>query len=298
MASLKDIRRRITSVKNTQKITKAMKLVSAAKLRRAQDAMNELKPYAGKHRELLESLVAQLGGGEGTEAPHPLLAQRDEVTRVGVLVLSSDRGMCGGFNSGVQKALQRFKAEQSDDIDVVKVYTVGRRVGKFAEKRDFDMAQNFGEIIPVSRDGDEMTAMTQRLVTDFLSGELDEVYVLYNIFRSAIAQEPESRLLLPVGSAGGESPSQEDDVAGDLIYEPSQTALLAYIVPRYVEVQVRAAVLESVAGEHAARMNAMNSATDNASEMIRALTLKANRARQAAITTELMEIIGGAEALS
>lgn len=303
MPTLKDIRKRIASVKNTQKITRAMKLVSAAKLRRAQEAMQELRPYAAKNRELLQSLVAQLGAADGEQAAHPLLARRETVKRIAVLALSSDRGMCGGFNSGLQKALAAYVRTRRAEVDEVVVFGLGRRVSLFIDKSGFGKGESFGEIITASRDEDgAIHTIAQRLVDGFLGGEFDEVAVIFNSFKSAIAQVATVQPLLPVVA---EVSAEASGVAGagasstaDLIYEPGQASLLAYLVPRSVEVQVRQAILESVAGEHAARMNAMNSATDNASEMIKSLTLQANRARQAAITKELMEIIGGAEALS
>ncbi|MCA9557664.1 MAG: ATP synthase F1 subunit gamma [Myxococcales bacterium] len=286
MPSLKDIRKRISSVKNTQKITKAMKLVSAAKLRRAQDAMLQLRPYAAKHREMLESLAAQLGGDE---APHPLLQAHDEVKRVGVLALSSDRGMCGAFNSQIIKRTQQYVKSRGDVA--VAVYPLGRRMVTAMEKGVAEVPEAFGEIIPATST-ETIRHITDTLVDGFLKGELDEVVIVSNRFRSAISQEAAVLPLLPVTPEG-----EADEVGGEMIYEPDQTALLQYVVPRYIEVQIRQAILESIAGEHAARMNAMNNATDNASEMIGSLTLQMNRARQAAITTELMEIIGGAEAL-
>ncbi len=303
MPSLKDIRKRIVSVKNTQKITKAMKLVSAAKLRRAQDAMIELRPYAAKHRELLSSLVSQLTT-DGATAPHPLLAQRETIKRVAVLAVSSDRGMCGGFNSGVQKLVAAYSESRlAEGVEEVQVFTVGRRINLFVQKAAakglFDHAHNFGEIIALAKEDDDLRAVSAQLIDGFLEGTFDEVVVIFNVFKNAIAQIPTVRPLLPVAADVDEAEAGGDDAASaDLIYEPDQQSLLGYIVPRYVEVQVRQVVLESIAGEHAARMNAMNSATDNASEMIRSLTLQANRARQAAITTELTEIISGVEALN
>lgn len=301
MPTLKDIRKRIASVKNTQKITRAMKLVSAAKLRRAQEAMQELRPYAAKNRELLQSLVAQLGAADSEQAAHPLLARRETVKRIAVLALSSDRGMCGGFNSSLQKALAGYVRTRRAEVDEVVVFGLGRRVSLFIDKSGFGKGESFGEIITASRDEEgAIHTIAQRLVDGFLGGEFDEVVVIFNSFKSAIAQVATVQPLLPVvAEVGAEAAAGAGATStGDLIYEPDQTSLLAYLVPRSVEVQVRQAILESVAGEHAARMNAMNSATDNASEMIKSLTLQANRARQAAITKELMEIIGGAEALS
>lgn len=291
MPSLKEVRKRITSVKNTQKITRAMKLVAAAKLKRAQDAMTELKPYATKQRELLESLAAQLGAEAVTA--HPLLAPRDEIKKVGVLVMTSDRGMCGGFNSYINRKLAEYvKTREAEGVEVI-VYPLGRRANLFVKKSGFTVGKGLGEIIPPGAELD-IREITLMLSEGFVSGELDEVVILSNRFKNAITQIPTLETLLPVPQ-----PEVEEGAAAsvDLIYEPSQQALFNYVVPRYAEVQVRQAVLESITGEHAARMNAMNSATDNAQDMISRLTLEMNRARQAAITTELMEIISGAEAL-
>ncbi len=284
MPSLKDIRKRIASVKNTQKITRALKLVSAAKLKRAQDAMNQLKPYAQTYRTLLGNLVSQLGG----DAPHPLLERREDVKNVGVLALSSDRGMCGGFNAGLQKRVLAYSEERGG----ARIYPLGRRISGYTAKGDFEIGEAFGMIVPPS--DETMRHITQTLTAAFLSGELDEVVIISNRFESALSQVPTVLPLLPVVAEEGEGEGAE---GADVLYEPDQTLLLAHVLPRYVEVQVREAVLESIAGEHAARMNAMNNATDNATDMIASLTLQRNRARQAAITTELMEIIGGSEAL-
>lgn len=297
MPSLKDIRRRIGSVKNTQKITRAMKLVSAAKLRRAQEAMLMLRPYAQKHREMLSSLAAQVADGE---AVHPLLERRPEVKRIGVLAMNSDRGMCGAFNAGLQKTVEKYRRERlaESNIEEVVLYPLGKRIVGHVRRSELPTGEAFGEIIPAS-EMERVRHITKRLVDDFKSGAVDEVVIVSNRFISALTQTPTVQPLLPVMP-----PEADDDVAvetatdgGDLFYEPDQVSLLQYVVPRYVEVQVRQAILESIAAEHASRMNAMSNATDNASEMIGNLTLQMNRARQAAITTELMEIIGGAEAL-
>ena len=291
MSSLKDIRKRITSVKNTQKITRAMKLVAAAKLRRAQGAMMELRPYAEKYREMLGSLVAATGGSG--DAAHALFEARDEVQTIAVLTLSSDRGMCGAFNSAAQKQTQQFAEAQAELGRTVLLFPLGRRIGLYANKSDFEVREDFGEIVPAANT-ETIKRITSVLVDGFLGGAFDEVVIISNRFRSVIAQEAMTAPLLPVISDGEEDANAE---RGDFLYEPDQEGLLNHVVPAYVEVQVREAILESIAGEHAARMNAMNSATDNATEMISSLTLQMNRARQAAITTELMEIIGGAEAL-
>jgi len=291
MSSLKDIRKRITSVKNTQKITRAMKLVAAAKLRRAQAAMMELRPYAEKYREMLGSLVEATGGAG--EAAHPLLAEREKVKTVAVLALSSDRGMCGAFNGSAQKQVIQYAAAQQEAGRNVVVFPLGRRIVQFTKKSDVEIGEALGEIVPAAQT-EPIKEITATLADGFLSGEFDEVVIISNRFRSVIAQEAVTSSLLPVVA---EEESSGTGERGDFLYEPDQEGLLDHVVPAYVEVQVREAILESIAGEHAARMNAMNSATDNATDMISSLTLQMNRARQAAITTELMEIIGGAEAL-
>ena len=293
MPSLKDIRKRVVSVKNTQKITRAMKLVAAAKLRRAQGAMMELRPYAEKYRELLGSLVETAGGGEG-QAPHELLETRSEPGKVAVLAISSDRGMCGAFNSSAIKALATLVSDLEAEGRSAVVFPLGRRIVQSVKKTDYQIGESFGEVIP-STETAQIKKITSTLVEGFLTGEFDEVVIISNRFQSVIAQVPTTSPLIPVQTADEEQ--AEGEAGGDFLYEPDEETLLGYVVPAYIEVQVREAILESIAGEHAARMNAMNSATDNATEMISALTLQMNRARQAAITTELMEIIGGAEAL-
>ncbi len=292
MPSLKAIRKRIGSVKNTRKITRAMKLVSGAKLRRAQNAMQELKPYAQKHRDLLRTLAAQLG--EGGEPPHPLMQARERVRRVAILALSSDRGMCGGFNAGIQRKLDRYVRERSSEVEQIVVFPVGRRIGLYTRKGKTEVGREFGEILGATSN-ENVRLITGTLVRGFLEEQFDEVLILRNEFRSALSQVPVIERLLPItAETAGEAAVEEQ---ADVLYEPSREALLGYVVPRYVEVQVRHALLESIAGEHAARMNAMSNATDNASAMIETLTLQMNRARQAAITKELMEIIGGAESM-
>lgn len=293
MPSLKDIRRRISSVKNTQKITRAMKLVAAAKLRRAQNAMTELKPYAGKYREVLTSLISQ-GAGQG-DSVHPLLEVRD-VKRMAIIALSSDRGMCGGFNTNAQRALSNFmkKYGKRESVEMV-IYPVGRRMTQYAKRRGYKVGTVYESIIELS-DGNRIRQLSNEIQGGFERGDFDEVILIGNRFKNAITQVPSVEKLLPF-SADALDGDGEVEVSGDLLYEPDADTLLGFVVPEYVDVQIRQGILESIAGEHAARMNAMSSATDNAGEMIGSLTLQMNRARQAAITKELMEIIGGAEAL-
>jgi F-type H+-transporting ATPase subunit gamma len=290
MPSLKDIRKRISSVKNTQKITRALKLVSAAKLSRAQRELSRLKPYADKQQEMIRDLVAELG-----DAPSPLLEARLEVRKIAVILIASDRGMCGGFNSNLLKRFKSFVAERKAQGASVSAFPLGKRAIQFVEKGGYTMGKSWGEALAADL-MDRLPSLTRELVAGFSAGDFDEVVIISNRFVNAITQTPATRGLLPMGAPEGEAQGPEGSL--DVrIYEPGQRELLDYVLPRALETQVRRVVLESITGEHAARMNAMNSATDNASDMINSLTLDLNRARQAAITKELMEIISGAEAL-
>jgi F-type H+-transporting ATPase subunit gamma len=294
MPSLKDIRRRVSSVKNTQKITRAMKLVAAAKLRRAQNAMNELKPYAGKYQEVLTSLINQ-GAGQG-DSVHPLLEVR-EIKRLAIIALSSDRGMCGGFNTNAQRALSNFMKKYGKRESVeMEIYPVGRRMNQYVRRRGYRLGTGYESIVELV-EGDGIRGLSQLIQEGFESGRFDEVVLIGNRFVNAISQVPSTLTLLPFSPDAIVDSDDAPNAGGDLLYEPDAETLLGFVVPQYVDVQIRQGVLESIAGEHAARMNAMNNATENAGEMIASLTLQMNRARQAAITKELMEIIGGAEAL-
>jgi F-type H+-transporting ATPase subunit gamma len=286
MASLKSIKKRIVSVKNTRQITKAMKMVSAAKLRRAQENVVAARPYAKKLGEVLQSLA---GNQEGDQ--HPLLEKR-EVKKLLLIVVTSDRGLCGGFNSNLCKAGDRFIKEQQGAFEQVSVLTIGRKGYEFLKSRH-TVYKNFSNIL--SKPNYQTAAMlAQEVIDGFLAGEYDQVELLYNSFRTVMSQDITFQQLLPVVP---EAATAADEAPVEYIYEPSVGELLAEILPKNIEVQIFKAMLESVAGEHGARMTAMDSASKNASEMIGKLTLQYNRARQAAITTELMEIISGSESI-
>jgi F-type H+-transporting ATPase subunit gamma len=286
MASLKSIKKRIVSVKNTRQITKAMKMVSAAKLRRAQENVVAARPYAKKLGEVLQSLA---GNQEGDL--HPLLEKR-EAKKLLLIVVTSDRGLCGGFNSNLCKAGDRYIKEKQGSFEQVSVLTVGRKGYEFLKSRH-TVYKNFSNII--SKPNYQTAAMlTQEVLDGFLAGEYDQVELLYNSFRTVMSQDITFQQLLPVVP---ETAAAADETPVEFIYEPSVDELLAEILPKNIEVQIFKAMLESVAGEHGARMTAMDSASKNASEMIGKLTLQYNRARQAAITTELMEIISGSESI-
>jgi F-type H+-transporting ATPase subunit gamma len=287
MPSLKSIRKRIVSVKNTQKITRAMKMVAAARLRRAQQNITELRPYAQKTLEVLSSVAMRAGD----EEVHPLLARRP-AKKVLLVALTSDRGLAGAFNANLNKtALRRWKELEGEGHEV-HFAVVGRKGRDFLRRRgariEFEFAGVF-ENLTVAKAGE----IGRAIVAEYKTDGYDAVYLIYNEFKSAISQKVVVEPLVPITPMN--PPEQLSAV--DFIYEPTKDALLDRLLPMYVEIEIFRALLESVASEHGARMTAMDNATKNASEMIGKLTLTYNRARQAAITKELMEIIGGAEAL-
>ncbi len=291
MPSLKDIRKRIGSVKNTQKITRAMKLVAAARLRRAQQEILELRPYALKTLDVLSNVAAR-AKEESPEDLHPLLESRD-TDHAMLVVLTSDRGLAGAFNSSICKAAHQKWKELEEQGVVVRFTVIGRKGRDYFKRRGAEIIHDFTGVFE-ELSLDKAGEIGRTVVHDYEhpKGELDAVYLVYNEFKSAISQEVIVEQLLPI------VPKELDqDSLGDFDYEPSKTVLLDRLLPMYIEVEMFRALLESVASEHGARMTAMDAATNNASEMIDKLTLQYNRARQAAITKELMEIIGGAEAL-
>ena len=300
MPSLKAIRKRIGSVKNTQKITKAMKMVAAARLRRAQQNITELRPYAVKTLEVLSSVAARAGD----EDVHPLLARRDP-KKVLLVVLTSDRGLAGAFNGSISKAAYRKWKELESSGVAVSFAVIGRKGRDFLRRRGADIAFEFTgvfETLATPTTGIAKAGEIGRsIVGEYKLDGYDAVYLCYNEFKSAISQRVVIEPLVPIhpiemaADAGATGPVPGSRI--DFIYEPSKEALLDRLLPMYVEIEVLRALLESFASEHGARMTAMDNATKNAAEMIDKLTLVYNRARQAAITKELMEIIGGAEAL-
>jgi F-type H+-transporting ATPase subunit gamma len=287
MANLKEIKKRIGSVKNTQQITKAMKMVSAAKLRRAQEAVVAARPYSDKIKEVLTSIAAR-----DIETSHPLLEQREKNNAL-ILLITADRGLCGGFNSNITKAAVKFVQQRTDDYAEYTLRIVGKK-GKDLLKRRKDVnIDKVYENITGSVTYATAALLGQEIVEDYEAEKYDAVYIIYNQFHSAINQEVTVNQLLPIVPEEAE----EEHYVTDFIYEPDSKKVLHSILPKYIEVQVFGALLESVASEHGARMSSMDSATKNASEMINKLTLQYNRARQAAITKELMEIVSGAESI-
>ncbi|MCY1040346.1 ATP synthase F1 subunit gamma [Corallococcus sp. bb12-1] len=294
MASLRDIRKRIRSVKNTRQITKAMKMVSAAKLRKAQEAILAARPYA----QTLDQIISELAvRSADQELAHPLLASRP-VRRVELLLLTSDRGLAGGFNSNIIRRANRFLYEHSNLQ--VRVSTVGRKGNDFFRNRGQSIRKDFAGLY-AGLNYRSAANVAEELTAAFLNDEVDAVYVVYNEFVSAIAQNVTVAQLLPLQPATTKAPTPETVAAApalvDFKYEPSRQAVLDRLVPQAVNIKVYRALLESVASEQGARMSAMENATNNATDMISSYTLLYNRTRQAVITKELMEIVSGAEAL-
>ena len=291
MASLRDIRKRIRSVKNTRQITKAMKMVSAAKLRRAQDNVIAARPYAKTLDTVMSNLIAK---SEPGELSHPLLSRR-AVKSIELLVITSDRGLAGGFNANINRRALKFITDQQKAGVEVFVTTVGRKGHEFLRGRGFPSRKdNPGILQKLSYAAAE--TIGKELSKRFLDGKVDAVHMMFNEFVSAIAQVPTQAQLLPF-EAPKVSAGKPTATSVDYKYEPDSQAVLETLVPKAVAVKIYRALLESYAAEHAARMTAMENATRNAGDMIGSLTLFYNRSRQAQITKELVEIVSGAEAL-
>ena len=283
MATAKDIRRRIRTVKNIEKITNAMKMVAAARLKKAQDRAEAARPYAEKMHEVMRNLASNTG-----EITHPLLEVREE-QNVAYVIIGADRGLAGSYNSNVMNKVIREIGARSPES--VKLVLVGRKTVNFFKKRPYEV------ISTLESPGTEVNFVDIRNITTkirsmFESGEVDAVYLIYAKFITAMRQEPTAIKLLPMST-----PEAGEGASSDFIFEPAAAELLGKLLPRYVDTEVYQALVESQASEHGARMSAMSAATKNAGEMIDSLTLVYNKARQAAITKEILEIVSGAEAL-
>jgi F-type H+-transporting ATPase subunit gamma len=298
MANLRDIRRRISGVKSTSKITQAMKLVAAAKLRRAQDAIIAARPYATQMKSLMAHLLARVDS-----ATLPVLFQREKIENVLLVVVTADRGLCGAFNTNIIKAATQRINEQYADYHrdgKLRIICIGRRGYSFFVKRDFEVV---GKHIGVVNDPSAALSrqIMGEIVDGYLKGSWDKVEIVYNEFKSVIQQNLRIEQLLPI-------PTEAEpfhDISGhhyheftDYIYEPSEPALMEYLIPKHLNFQMLRMLLESNAAEQGARMTAMDAATTNARDLIHSLQLQYNSARQANITKEILEIVGGAEALA
>jgi F-type H+-transporting ATPase subunit gamma len=287
MASLREIRKRIRSVKSTQKITGAMKLVAASKLRRAQDSITAARPYAIELGSLLHRLATR---ADSEPAAHPLLELRP-LKRVLLVVITSDRGLAGAFNANILRRAERFLREQGPRFDHLEIATVGRKARDYFKKRKVATVRDFPGVFTDLR-YERASEIAEGLCKEYVAHDLDAVFLLYNEFKSAMMQRVVVQDLLPIVH---EELPVGDDI--DYLYEPDQPAVLDRLVPRYVATIVWRSLLESWASEQGARMTAMDSATKNAKELVARYTLLYNRTRQASITRELMEIVSGAEAL-
>jgi F-type H+-transporting ATPase subunit gamma len=295
MPNLRDIQRRIKAVKNTRQITSAMKMVAAAKLRRAQTRMMDLRPYADKMGEVISSLST----GADMDV-NPLLAKRPPKV-VEVLVITSDRGLCGAFNTNILKAsrtlMDQLSKEEAETLaggpPEVNVSSVGKKAADYFKRRDIELKNKW---VGISGGINYMHAkeMAENIIERYLNEEIDGVHIVYNMFKNVVVQEVTTAQLLPIEPP--EAP-EEGATKADFIYEPSEQALFDALLPKNIEIQIYRALLESQASEEAARMTAMTNATKSANEMIDRMTLQFNKARQAAITAELMDIVGGVEAL-
>ena len=287
MPSLLDFRRRIRSVKNTQQITKAMKMVAAAKLRRAQEQATQSRPYARLLIDMLSSVVGA-GGAEGTE--HPLLAHRPE-KKVLLVFLSGEKGLCGAFNGQLFRHGEAFRRAHADQD--VSFEFLGRKGRDFFRRRKVNEAGEWpGALATVKFE--TARDLAKKLAEGFTSGEYDAVYTIFSEFKSAMSQQPVTKRLLPLEAPDGDG--EESGIKEDFIFAQPAETMLDRLLPRYLEIAIYQAMLESAASEHAARMTAMDSATRNAGEMVDRLTLQLNRIRQAAITTEIIEVVSGAAA--
>lgn len=293
MANLKEVRNRITSVSSTQQITKAMKMVSAAKLKRATNAIVQLRPYANKLRDILGNLSASL---EDSSSPY---IQEREPVRVLIVAVSSNRGLAGAFNANVIKSVNQLIADKYSEQyqkGNVSIVAIGKKVQDYFERRKYNVIGNNTELY-TALTFENVSAVTESIMQGFVNGDYDRVEVVYNHFRNAAVQYLITEQLLPL-PRNTEAVDAVKASKVDYILEPSQEEIVNELIPKSIKIQLYKAVLDSHASEHGARMTAMDKATDNAGELIRALKLSYNQARQAAITTELTEIVSGAAALS
>ncbi|MUM77444.1 F0F1 ATP synthase subunit gamma [Pseudodesulfovibrio sp. F-1] len=290
MASLRDVQNQIVGVKKTKQITKAMNMVASAKLRNAQDRIERFRPYANKFYEMLGDLAA---GAD--ESVHPLLEVRDEVKTVGIMVVTSDRGLCGAFNTNIISTAKKLAAAKAAEGKTVKAYCIGKKGRDAFRKLEIDIVR--AEPDAMSKfDFTLAASVGNELISGYISGELDEVHIVYGEFQSMAKQVPVDLCVLPMATQASEAEPASGG-SGDYLYEPSVEGLLAELLPRFIKVQVYRGLLDTSASEHAARMAAMDNATRACDDLTQSLTLLYNKTRQAAITSDLMDIVGGAEAL-
>ena len=299
MASVRELKRRIKSVKNISQVTRAMQMVAASKMRRAQEQALASRPYATKAWEILTHLSAQHGN---VEQMHPLLNQRDEIKNIAIILVTSDKGLAGAYNGNIIRKVTRFMRDNNHEN--AGLVTVGKKGRDFMLRFGRNVVAEFADL-PARPSSMDAIPMARIAIDGFLSGEYDEVYLAYTEFVNTLTQTPEIRLLLPIRADTTEDKvmrqefEQESSMAKvAYVYEPNETTLLNALLPRFTELQIYQALLEALASEHSARMVAMRNATENAKELIEDLSLTYNKARQEAITSEMLDIAGGAEALA
>ena len=287
MANLKEIRNRITSIKSTMQITSAMKMVSAAKLKKAQDAITAMRPYSSKLSELLQNLSATLDSDAGG-----VYSTQREVSKVLVVAITSNRGLCGGFNSSITKQVLKTVEEKYSAVEVG-LFTIGKK-GEDLLSKQFNIAGTKNDIYD-DLTFDNVAAIAQELMNLYAEGTYDKIDIIYNQFKNAATQIPQVEQFLPIKPIEGGDPNA---VNSDYIFEPSKLEIVEALIPKSLKTQLYKSIRDSFASEHGARMTAMHKATDNAKELRDELLLTYNKARQAAITNEILEIVGGAEALN
>jgi F-type H+-transporting ATPase subunit gamma len=296
MANVRELKRRIKSVKNIAQVTRAMQMVASSKMRRAQEQVLATRPYAAKAWQILTHLASQHAS---PQLLHPLLTQRDEVRATGLVLITSDKGLSGAYNANILRATLRFMAERGHPVRLV---TVGRRGRDFMGRHGGHVVAEYADLPPRPTLLD-VAPVARTVIDDFLSGDYDEVYLAYTDFINTLSQKPTIRQLLPIRPGELDSVMCKyinpdiSELTGDYIYEPDPATILSAVLPRFTELQIYQAILEAFASEHSARMVAMRSATDNAHTLVGDLTLSFYRARQEAITREMIDIAGGAEAL-
>ncbi|RLB11872.1 MAG: ATP synthase F1 subunit gamma [Deltaproteobacteria bacterium] len=288
MAKLKDIQRKIAAVKKTMQITRAMNMVAAAKLRKVQAQAENFVPYSKKFTEVLGNIAARI-----EPDIHPLLIKREEIKRCQLLLFTADRGLCGNFNTNLINRAEKWIKEQEDKGIRCDLIIVGKKGRDYFEKRDYNIVERYVNIYG-KVDMRFINQLTEKFTNSFITEEVDEVYMMYSRFVSMLRQEPVIVKIIPVEPPKTEA---EASVGGEYLCEPSPEELLVQLLPKHINVQIMNAFFQNETSEHAARMTAMDNATKNCSELINDLTLLYNKVRQAAITAELMDIVGGAEAL-
>jgi len=286
MANLKEIRSRITSVGSTMQITSAMKMVSAAKLKRAQDAITQMRPYANKLTELLENLSASLDNSDGGA-----FAQKRPVKKVLLVTITSNRGLCGGFNANIIKQAKVLAKNEYSNSEI-KILSIGKKSSEHFDRAGFNVIAKHDSLF-AKLTFDAVSEIAEGIMQSFLDKKYDKAILVYNQFKNAATQNVVTENFLPIISA-----SKDSSTSGEYIFEPEKQKIVEQLIPKSLKTQLFKAVLDSHASEHGARMTAMHKATDNAGELKKELTLTYNKARQAAITGEILEIVGGAEALN